>query len=225
MGAPHLVARTDSNGELGHGEEVQGARRVGGVRRVGLELAAGGAVRVGALGDVLVDGVLVDPASEKAELVLRGVQAAPVGVGRRLKGDQELVIHGSVDAAAIGDADRRRPSANAGDQEREEHQDTYNLRDPRWLGGGGETRREMVVTNVASSVLACGSEECVERRGGGRVCGGVALRARECTSLVLCTAMADTCVRISMQKVVSKKLLKLVNTTDGSKWLTRAQSR
>ena len=120
----HLVARADSNGELGHGEEVQDVRTVGDVRRVGLELAAGGA-----LGVVLVDGVLLDPALEEAELVLRGVQAAPVGVGRRLKGDQELVIHGTVDAAAIGDVDGR----GTGDQEGEEHQDTYNLRDPRGL--------------------------------------------------------------------------------------------
>ena len=54
------------------------------------------------------------------------------------------MIHGTVDAAAIGDVDGRRAradargvgrsSANAGDQEREEHQDTYNLRDPRWFG-------------------------------------------------------------------------------------------
>ena len=70
----HLVARADSNGELGRGEEVQGARTVGDVRGVGLELAAGGAVRVGALGVELVAGVLVDPALEEAELVLRGVQ-------------------------------------------------------------------------------------------------------------------------------------------------------
>ena len=128
VGAPHLVARADINGELGLGEEVQDVHRVGDVRRVGLELAAGGAVRVGALGGVLADGVLVDPALEEAELVLRGVQAAPVGVGH-LKGDQELVIHGTVDAAAIGDVDGH----GAGDQEGEEHQDKYNLRDPRWL--------------------------------------------------------------------------------------------
>ena len=142
VGAPHLVARADINGELGLGEEVQDVRRGGDVRRVGLELATGGAVRVGALGGVLADGVLVDPALEEAELVLRGVQATPVGVGRRrLQGDQELVIHGTVDAAAIGDVDGRRavgrPSANAGDQEREEHQDTYNLREIH--GGWGRS--------------------------------------------------------------------------------------
>ena len=127
VGAPHLVARADINGELGLGEEVQDVRTVGDVRRVGLELAAGGA-----LGVMLVDGVLLDPALEEAELVLRGVQAAPVGVGRRrLQGDQELVIHGTVDAAIDGRG-AGRPGAHAGDQEREEHQDRYNLRDPRW---------------------------------------------------------------------------------------------
>ena len=84
---------------------------------------------------MLVDGVLVDPALEEAELVLSGVQAATVRVGRRrLEGDQELVIHGTFAAAAIDDVDRRRawadagrvgrPSANAGDQERGEHQGT-----------------------------------------------------------------------------------------------------
>ena len=119
-GAPHLVARADSNAEPGLGEVVQDVRTVGDVRGVGLELAAGGAVRVR---------VLVDPALEETELVLRGVQAAPVGVG--LQGDQELVIHGTVDAA-IGDVD----SASACDQEREEHQDTFSLRDQRWFGSG-----------------------------------------------------------------------------------------
>ena len=120
---PHIVVRSNNNGELGYGEEVQDVGRV----RVGLELAAGGVVR-GVLGVVLVH-----PALEIAELVLC-VQAAPVGVGlRRLQGHHELVIHGTVDAAAIGDADPvdamdpvdaggvGRPSANAGDQEREEH--------------------------------------------------------------------------------------------------------
>jgi len=121
-----IVARADSNGELGEGEEVQDLGRVG----VGLELAAGGVVR-GVLGVVLVH-----PALEIAELVLC-VQTAPVGVGRRrLQGHHELVIHGTVNAAAIGDGDGHRararadaggvgvaggPSADAGDQEGEEH--------------------------------------------------------------------------------------------------------
>eukprot|EP00964_Phaeocystis_antarctica_P021706 scaffold12070_cov59-Phaeocystis_antarctica.AAC.1 len=129
LGVPHIVARADSNGELGEGEEVQDSGRVG----VGLELAAGGVVR-GVLGVVLI--VQVNPALEIAELVLR-VQAAPVGVGRRrLQGHHELVIHGTVNAAAIDDADGHRararadagvvgvagrPSANASDQEAEEH--------------------------------------------------------------------------------------------------------
>jgi hypothetical protein len=111
--APHIVARADSNGELGCSEEVQDAGRVG----VGLELAAGGVVR-GVPGVVLVN-----PALEIAEQVFC-VQAAPVGVvGRRqLQGHHERVVHGPVDAAAIGDVDgHRRPSANAGDQEREDH--------------------------------------------------------------------------------------------------------
>ena len=120
---PHIVVRANNNGELGYGEEVQDVGRV----RVGLELAAGGVVR-GVLGVVLVH-----PALEIAELVLC-VQAAPVGVGRRrLQGHHELVIHGTVDAAAIDDRHRARarsdaggvdvgrPSANAGDQEGEEH--------------------------------------------------------------------------------------------------------
>ena len=126
LGVPHIVARADSNGELGEGEEVQDLGRVG----VGLELAAGGVVR-GVLGVVLVH-----PALEIAELVLC-VQTAPVGVGRRrLQGHHELVIHGTVNAAAIGDGDGHRararadaggvgvagrPSANASDQEGEEH--------------------------------------------------------------------------------------------------------
>ena len=119
-GESHIVARADNNGELGYGEEVQDVGRVG----VGLELAAGGAVR-GVLGVVLVH-----PALEEAEFVLCGVQAAPVQVGRRrLQGHHELVVHGTVDAAAIGDVDGHRVdaggvgrlSANAGDQEREEH--------------------------------------------------------------------------------------------------------
>ena len=118
LGVPHIVVRANSNGELGYGEEVQDVDRVS----VGLELAAGGVVR-GVLGVVLVH-----PALEIAELVLCGVQAAPVQVGRRrLQGHHELVVHGTVDAAAIGDVDPvdaggvGRPSANAGDQEREEH--------------------------------------------------------------------------------------------------------
>ena len=62
LGVPHIVVRADINGELGYGvEEVQDVGRVG----VGLELAAGGAVR-GVLG---VD-VLLDPAFDNAELVL-----------------------------------------------------------------------------------------------------------------------------------------------------------
>ena len=142
LGVPHIVVRANSNGELGYGEEVQDVGRV----RVGLELAAGGVVR-GVLGVVLVH-----PALEIAELVLC-VQAAPVGVGRRrLQGHHELVIHGTVDTAAIGDADGHRararsdaggvdvgrPSANAGDQEGEEHhsRDVYErLRSLEWVVG------------------------------------------------------------------------------------------
>ena len=121
LGVPHIVARANSNGELGYGEEVQDVDRVS----VGLELAAGGRFVRGVLGVVLVH-----PALEEAEFVLCGVQAAPVKVGRRrLQGHHELVVHGTVDAAAIGDDDGHRvdaggvgrPSASAGDQEREEH--------------------------------------------------------------------------------------------------------
>ena len=61
VGMPHIVARFDSNGELGLSEVVHDVRRVG----VGLELAVGGAAR-GVLG---VD-VLLDPAFDNAELVL-----------------------------------------------------------------------------------------------------------------------------------------------------------
>ena len=77
--------------------------------------------------------VLVSPALEIAELVLF-VQAMPVGVGRRrLQGHHELMIHGTVDAAVIDDVDGHRTraradaggvgrrSANAGDQEGEDH--------------------------------------------------------------------------------------------------------
>ena len=62
VGVPHIVARFDGDGEpVGLSEVVHDVRRVG----VGLELAAGGAVR-GVLG---VD-VLLDPAFDNAELVL-----------------------------------------------------------------------------------------------------------------------------------------------------------
>ncbi len=88
---------------MGRGEEVQDVCRVGDVRRVGLELAAGGAVRVGALGVVLADGKLVEPVVEEAEPVLPGVQAAPYGAsGLLLQGHHELVIHGTVDAVIDG---------------------------------------------------------------------------------------------------------------------------
>ena len=123
LGVPHIVVRANSNGELGYGEEVQDVDRVS----VGLELAAGGVVR-GVLGVVLVH-----PALEKAEPILC-VQAAPDGVGRRrLQGHHKLVIHCTVDAAAIDDGDGHqtraraeagghgRPSADAGDQEGEDH--------------------------------------------------------------------------------------------------------
>eukprot|EP00964_Phaeocystis_antarctica_P047200 scaffold27294_cov59-Phaeocystis_antarctica.AAC.2 len=125
--------------------QVQDVSRVG----VGLELAAGGAVRS------ILGVVLVHPALEIAELV-RCVQAAPVGVGRRrLQGHHELVIHGTVDAAAIGDVDwhcwararadaggRGRPSANAGDQEGEDHLEMCTSASLRSWGGwvGCETR-------------------------------------------------------------------------------------
>eukprot|EP00964_Phaeocystis_antarctica_P097723 scaffold63803_cov58-Phaeocystis_antarctica.AAC.2 len=106
----------------------------------------------------------VNPALEIAELVLC-VQAAPVGVwGRRLQGHHELVIHGTVDAAAIDDVDGHRaaggvgrPSANASDQEGEEHLEV------------------VVVEKCACTVCGgCGAECGVSRGGAGRsfvVCG------------------------------------------------------
>ena len=87
-----LVARFDSNGELGFSEEVHGVCSVVGV---GLELAAGDAVRV-------VGFVLVNPALEKAELVLLCVQ-----VKLQFQGHHVLVRHEAVDAAAIDDGFRR----------------------------------------------------------------------------------------------------------------------
>ena len=95
----------------------------------------------------------MNPALEKAEFVLRGVQAAPVGVGRRrLQGHHEPVIHGTVDAASIGDVDGHRararadaggvgrPSANAGDQEREAHLEVV-VEQCASQSAGGETER------------------------------------------------------------------------------------
>ena len=125
--AAHLVARADSSTEPGSGEQVVDSES----RAICLELAAGGPVR-GVLGVVMVS-----PALEVAEQVLCAqVQAPPVGVGRRrLQGHHELAIHGTVDAA-ICDFDGR-PSANAGDQEREEHLEAPA---PGWGGvGGGRT--------------------------------------------------------------------------------------
>ena len=114
LGVPHIVARANSNGELSYGEEVQDVDRVS----VGLELAAGGVVR-GVLGVVLVH-----PALEKAEPILC-VQAAPDGVGRRwLQVHHVRVRHNAVDTAVIFDGDRAGIvglSANAGDEEREDH--------------------------------------------------------------------------------------------------------
>ena len=119
---------------------------------VGLELAAGGAVR-GVLGVILIV-VLVHPALEEAEFVLCGVQAAPVGRVECLQGHHVLVRDDTVQAAAIDDVDGDRardrtetgdvgrPSANAGDQEGEEHLERDDVR-VLWGGWGrvvtGET--------------------------------------------------------------------------------------
>ena len=67
LGVPHIVARFDSNGELGLREVVHGVSRVG----AGPELAAGGAVR-----SALHGVVLLDPALEEAEggLIRAGAQ-------------------------------------------------------------------------------------------------------------------------------------------------------
>ena len=92
LGMPHIVASADSNGELGHGEEVQDVGRLG----AGLELAASGAVR-GVLGVVLVN-----PALEKAELVLLCVQ-----VKLQFQGHHVLVRHEAVDATVIDDGFRQ----------------------------------------------------------------------------------------------------------------------
>ena len=124
--AAHVIARANSNGELSFSEEVQDVRGVG----VGLELAAGG----GAVRAV----VLVNPTLKKAEPLSSGAGrrrlqtlSSPSGAGRRrLQGHHELVVHGTVDAAVVDDAESGgragadsqgvgRPSANAGDQERE----------------------------------------------------------------------------------------------------------
>ena len=97
LGVPHIVARFDSNGELGLNEVVHGVCRVG----AGLELAAGGAVRV------VLGFVLVNPALEKAELVLLCVQAAPLGVKLYFEGHHVLVRHEAVDATVIDDGFRQ----------------------------------------------------------------------------------------------------------------------
>ena len=111
---------------------------------VGLELAAGGAVR-GVLGVILIV-VLVHPALEEAEFVLCGVQAAPVGV-ECLQGHHVLVRDDTVQAAAIDDVDGDRardrtetgdvgrPSANAGDQEGEEHLERETMYEYSGVGG------------------------------------------------------------------------------------------
>ena len=119
LGVPHIVARFDSNGETGLNEVVHGVCRVG----AGLELAAGGAVRRVVL-------VLLEPAMEKAEVALIRVQAgarwrgAEVGGERRLQVHHVRVRHDAVFTAVIFDRDRAGLvglSANAGDEEREDH--------------------------------------------------------------------------------------------------------
>ena len=152
--AAHLVARADSSTEPGIDEQVVDAESK---RAICLELAAGGPVR-GVLGVVLVS-----PAFEVAEQVLCAQeQAPPVGVGRRrLQGHHELAIHGTVDAA-IRDADGHRaqarfvgrPSANAGDQEREEHLEAPAPR-VGWSGWGG------ALVSVGLEVPAPGRRLCV----------------------------------------------------------------
>ena len=141
LGESHIVACIDSNSELGYGEEVQDVGRVG----VGLELAAGGAVR-GVLGVILIVVILVHPALEEAEFVLCGIQAAPVGV-ECLQGHHVLVRDDTVQAAAIDDVDGDRardrtetgdvgrPSANAGDQEGEEHLERETVYECSGVGG------------------------------------------------------------------------------------------
>ena len=131
LGVPHIVARFDSNGELGLNEIVRSVCKAG----AGLELAAGGAVRSALL-------VLLEPAMEKAEVALIRVQTgarwrgAEMGRGRRLQGHHVRVRHDFKATAVIFDGDRARagararaaagragsrPSADAGEQEREHH--------------------------------------------------------------------------------------------------------
>ena len=120
VGVPHIVARFDSNGETGLNEVVHGVCRDG----AGLELAAGGGVRRVVL-------VLLEPAMEKAEVALIRVQAgarwrgAEVGgERRRLQVHHVRVWHDAVFTAVIFDRDRAGLvglSANAGDEEREDH--------------------------------------------------------------------------------------------------------
>ena len=153
LGVPHIVVRANSNGELGYGEEVQDVDRVS----VGLELAAGGVVR-GVLGVVLVH-----PALEIAELVLC-VQAAPVGVGRRrLQGHHELVIHGTVDAAAIGDVDghRTRARADAGGPGRPSADAGDHVRRDSLHGGRQEEHRD-----EERGQLHCAATVCLRTKGG-----------------------------------------------------------
>ena len=133
-GRSHIVARAvDSSSDLGW-QEVQDVGKVG----VGLELAAGGAARV------VLGVVLLRPPLDIADLVLcvRALWARMnSGVGRRalwarmnsgrrrgrVQGHHELAIHGTVGAEIGGHRARAdaggvgRPSANAGDQEGEEH--------------------------------------------------------------------------------------------------------
>ena len=81
---------------------------------------------------MLTDGELVEPVVEEAEPVLPGVQAAPCGAGGLLlQGHHVPVIHGTVDAVIDGGRQAWAggvfsPSADAGDQAREEHLGTYS---------------------------------------------------------------------------------------------------
>ena len=81
---------------------------------------------------MLTDGELVEPVVEEAKPVLPGVQAAPCGAGGLLlQGHHVPVIHGTVDAVIDGGRQAWAggvfsPSADAGDQAREEHLGTYS---------------------------------------------------------------------------------------------------
>ena len=168
-GRSHIVARADSSGALGW-QDVQDVGKVG----VGLELAAGGAARV------VLGVVLLRPALDIADLVLcvRALWARMnSGVGRRalwarmnsgrrrgrVQGHHELAIHGTVGAEIGGHRARAdaggvgRPSANAGDQEGEEHLEIVRAPAQGRGGWGAEWRDEVIEPREMAATGACGS--------------------------------------------------------------------